>query len=1464
MKKIIAFLCALTLLFAVAVPVNVFAYRTPGGNQSKPWDGWNTAGSARIAGETAYIVNSGELNLVYNNQPTKLSVSFSMKANSLSSSCGFQIMDGICRAGFYLNANGCRSMDTAQDMRVSNISDWHEYVLEIDMENKIQTLYVDDVLSGSTSLGTTATRGKVMWWASGSGTCDIMVENFRITSDEVEDTSDNLKLTEEYTEPFFFDFNEGGGYYYENKNSVTRYDDEGIIRLSSGPLFGDHGMNTIHSIERPLNPPKNYDFEWRMKLSDIREMGGQPAMTSLELSTDNRHTWLYINENRIWHNGVNPGASSIDTTSLSYSVQDNQWHTWKAEVRGQDITWYLDGKVLMNYEMKKSSTGRWHMTIFQQHNATLSADAFLDWVRYTPYFQETEIVTPVHLSEFGESKNITFKANAPKGTEYVDFYMGDTAIGRGYAPNYEFVLNGAKAGVYEVYAKVGEETSVKNTVKVLKAFGADVKISKDNIKQNESITAELVTKAISSDVEAVKADYYVNGRLVATSTQAPFRVTLSDFQVGTAAIYAKVSNKAGIVLDTTPVYLSVDAVPGVALKIGREYEIDYKYTSGTGKFELNDGYFKYAMTHTDGKLIYEAYEGTKEYPLGAGEFKALVTAGYAEVYHNGQFAFSFFMPRSSATASETYSGLENVSVSGTGVKAELWSKEWTGEADFVADDIPLTNYYSVEFDKTDSSEETFIFYDGIYENEIFFRNDGIYANQQLVLQAPKEELKLSDTVEPGYYRLTVGWGIAQLFRDNQYIGGYRCNKYSHKPQLIRKMTNPSASTILSVKNTDDIFYHDEDFEGNNEFGYNDYFITKVSHFSDGVNHQLTQKLVTEGENNYVTIDGTGSYLLNGIQKNGVFRFRARADKKQGKVFFVSRCGKADTQNMIGYDFDAKRWYVDRYTEKNTHSIIATNGSYPAPELGKWYNYEIVCNDLEVKLLQDGVEVIAFEESGQVYDVFYGRSGFGTKNSSLSIDDIYYEGENRVIAGLTMNYQNQWKGTTPGTYVFYKREDGVVVGQSHLATNTTTDNGQTWTVNSNTTTTDILASQLVQLPNGNFVKSTEGWQSYTQISDDGGKTWGEKVPMWGDDFVPSRTPASSVARLTATKDGKVFMVTSQGDEDYGWADIWYSWDGGESWNKSETTLTTDTSGVIMNESTVVDTPRENEVWMFGRSDSGFLDYWVSYDNGKTFDPTTRHTQLIQAETCFKVMRDWRYDDVYYAIFHYDTETVNERAHQMPRNRTSLAVSYDGLKTWEYIGDLWESNMIPSLHTSDSAISLVDDFIYYRYSDYGGPAGICFGSYDMSKIKTLKRHPQLHERYFVGFEANSDFAVNHSVIPKESGSAWIYGDYYNATVEEGRVDITNAERIFGVTATKTSGGIELKMGDAVVIFSENSNSYTINGEAKTSENICFKNGLIDLKTCANLFGKEFRESDGSYSILYQGAAVEQYQGQIDDFA
>ncbi len=1481
MKKILSMLCTIALLFSVLAPVTSIEV------SAAAWDGWTLTGGAYVedgvlhvksnaAGEmsqataSASVLTGGQLIV-----PDKYTLTFSMKVNSnASASMGLQGGNGECRAGFYLTTSRISAMDcpttARKNLNMNDMGSWHDYVMEVDHVAKTQTVYQDDVLIGIQDLEGSGERNKLYFWSSGTSG-DFEVSDFSLSSDV--DQGDVMTLGPELTEPFRQDWDTIGGWMVEPGKQVTHYPEEGMIRLN---VIAENG--TYRSIERPLRPTKNYDMEFRVMLPEM-EYPVLAGSTAFELSTDSRHTWVhvfngYITFNNYAQDNSDPLYNRASNAIVNIDFQDNQWHVWKAEVRDEHITWYVDGKELVNYEMLKSKSNRWHFAFFQQNEHTTSGDIFIDWVEYTPYFEkEVTLVSPIERSVFAEGRDIEFRAEVgDPATEKVDYYVNEVYVGSGLkADNYAFTLKNAKVGQYKLKAKVGVAETAALSYKVEKAFESDFEIDKDTVLLGESVKATVSTKSVSESTQAAKVDFYLNGKLYATDNSAPFETTYTGMQVGTGAVFARAYSNAGTVYETEPQYINVEYVQGKALEIGREYTIDYKYNAGTGSFKLVDGYFTLDLAHNGERVTYKTIDGDETYEnLGYGDYKVVVTAGYAELYYNTQFVTSFFMPYTPTKEKSTSnSGVTDVKIKGSGVKAEVFHTDWEGKAEFVRGDIMETYYYSVEFDKTDSSPEVVEFNDGVFKHKLHFREDGIYAERQLTKNAPVTEVKLTDKVEPGYYRLTVGWGISQLNLNNVPIGNYRASRIAGRRALKRTMTNPSASTFLAVKNSDDVYYHNDTFENITELPSEDFWSIHPMRYSDGSTITLTATKKTDKTgNHYMNVKGKGVYLLNAIDKFPTFKWRGMVTKREGKVFTMFRRSFGDRHDKLGYDFDKNQWFFDMVTEAG--ATIEADSKYDPNALqpNQWYDFELVCEDFSVALLCDGKEVFRTEFDNSQKNIYYGRLGFGAIDGEYNFDDVEYSGKNRASAGLNFTSAGRYTGYAGSTSDFHKANDGYVYSYNMQGSIRTNDRGKTWVdpignSSEQTSSGRINKEQMVKMPDGTLVAiKSEGREEtdsmYSYVSYDNGESW--EGPFY---IQTGYGATSAVNRITCTMSGRVFVSTTLGAEYFGNMYVFYS-DDGKTWEKSDTHFTTYNTGIIMNEATVVDTPRENEVWFYGRSDSGFLDYWISYDNGKTFDLTPHHSGLMQPETCFKIMRDWENPDTYYAIFVYDTETSNDKYIQQPRNRSTLGVSYDGMETWEFVCDIMEANDVPAVHTSDSMLELIDNEIYWRTSNYSGYGGIIFGTQELEKIKTLKRMPEFHYRTLTGTNVLEHLGYEHCVLPKQDGSAYLYNDYIDVKVSDGRIDADTAEKVFGVEITKSGSTAVLAMGNGKVTLTEGSTSIDVNGTAVTAERAALQGGMFDIKALCSVYGKVFRETDKSYSVLDGAEAIDTFQSMYDDLA
>ena len=76
------------------------------------------------------------------------------------------------------------------------------------------------------------------------------------------------------------------------------------------------------------------------------------------------------------------------------------------------------------------------------------------------------------------------------------------------------------------------------------------------------------------------------------------------------------------------------------------YELSYTVSGkGSAQMELADGYFLLRLDHTEDGVTYTAADGVHTHPAGGGQYTIRVVSGFAQIYYNGQYSFSYDMPR---------------------------------------------------------------------------------------------------------------------------------------------------------------------------------------------------------------------------------------------------------------------------------------------------------------------------------------------------------------------------------------------------------------------------------------------------------------------------------------------------------------------------------------------------------------------------------------------------------------------------------------------------------------------------------------------------------------------------------------------------------------------------------------------------------------------------------------------------
>ena len=983
-----------------------------------------------------------------------------------------------------------------------------------------------------------------------------------------------------------------------------------------------------------------------------------------------------------------------------------------------------------------------------------------------------------------------------------------------------------------------------------------------SISYGTTVTA---TASFSDNNEtATKAEFYVNGQLYTTVTGTnSFGASISGLKIGTNSIFAKMYCESGLIVYGDPRYIKVDYKKDKAFDIGQEYEVDYKYLSGNGRLDINDGCFKLSMSHAGDELTYMTIDGEESYAgIGEGDYKIVVASGYAEIYWNGQFLVSILLPYDTSTANVEHTNISDVAIKSSGVKATLFRSKDGGNVD--VDTFPKVPYYSLEFDKKDTSNEEIYINDGLFSTTLYFRNDGVYVRNQQVASAEPTEQKLSDMVKTGYYRLYVGYGVAQLTCNNKIVGNFKCVFEAGRPKLKRTVTNPASSTFIAIKNIDDVYYHNDNFENDTEIPSEDYWQAGPTNYRSAASESIeTIRQVEANGNHYMKLDGTGVYVLNASDQYPNIKWRGKANQGSGKVFAILRQALAQQHTKIGYDFDTQSWFFEIMQLEGTMTEEVAETTTKPLRAGKWYDFEVICDGFVVKLLVDGETVLTKEIGYKLDTIHYGRFGIGVQNSSFSFDNFEYKGKNRVTPGASTFVPLQFAGENIDSYGDYTKEiaysgvsagaffkdpaDGTVYGvaEANAENIKSTDNGKTWE-KANVGPFKEWVRDYATLADGTMVslvtrQTKYDLPQYSRLSVDGGKTWSSEFKIHDGKYGYIGTGD----RFRSTMDGRVFAIFSTGYEGFSRETIFYT-DNGVSWHRSDPEFLTQYDiGVVANEGLVIDAPGKDEVWAYFRSDTGFLTYFKSFDNGKTFDTTPYLSGLPSVCSTFTIHRDWNDPNTYYAAFMYDTEPAMLYNSGGPRNRASMAISRDGMKTWEFVSDLVTTNNVPGLHMSDLNMWYFQDgYLYWKINSLQGPGLGHIGVQDVSKIKTVKRLPEYHFRYMLGYEPIGTTAQRQCVISKTKDIAWIYGDYYTTDVKNGGIDVATAEKIFGVSSEVSGTNIVLKLGGGSVTIAPNSAGY------------------LDIKTLCEKFGKTFRETEDSYCILDTAEIVDKYQKAIDN--
>jgi len=1280
-------------------------------------------------------------------------------------------------------------------------------------------------------------------------------------------------------------------------------DDSGLMHFELEE-YGQNGYGGTHFFETvddqfTLTDNFNVEFDFQMKAY------GEFMGFQIELP-DNKRLYLTWDKTGLsYRDGDGANNSRHYDISLGYDV-----NTFRFEGREENISILLNGEVLTTLKYESSDAGTSRIRFYSRSSANLASQLVLSRLEVET-FEDAVSMTPADgaVFEVGNTISLTASVDTPSSPGWtgtnsttVSYYIGDFKIGEktvtkkgilsggGTEGDYTYTLSDLPVGSYQIRAEATNgQYTFPRTITVKNPDRAVILSGPASITYGDS--AEITFNNTSGEA-ITNVSYYVNGNFAETLDASPYTFTASNLRVGSTGVYAVVLFADGISVTTDTIFVDVTESSAGSFEMGQEYELNYTYQSGEGTVLINDGYFECVLKNTENSINYESRDGSETYSLektgGAGNYKVVVASGIAEVYRNGQLIFSDYLPRSSANSGMSYSGVSNVTLSGSGVKNELLRCTLGSEKQFTKEDIKgLGVFYSLEFDKTDASSESILLYDGEYEISLKF-NGGIVAKTQSLTGGSVVEKTIYDDVKSGYYRLTVYRGLAQLFCDNKFLASFRAPKVSHKTSLRRVMSGTGKSTFVAIKNTDDIYYFGDDFEGTNELSpleyWYDYYGTVAGTISGGK----------------MTVSGDGIYLLDATAENPKIKWdmtvvdpgdwNITTDGDTREMSIVLRYRNEFKNIKLKYSHTSKYNSSYQVEQSGTWTIVEADGE---EEIINQSYTEVTANETEIAAasylmsletshtLELSVEsdklTLTCDNTTIFSDVqlsFLGNGKFGFDTGdfgSIRIDNVSYAGNGKVNSGINYTYWVTPSGTPSA--IEGDDEGEAILNVTH-GPYSTTDQGDTWTK------TEVLngyssRKNYIKLDSGNYLNVYDTAQDNlyskaTLLDAEGNVINTANVQHSGDGMLGRYGMGRSLIQGTKVYDGaeypRVFYVATVGSEESGEAFVYYSDDEGRTWEYSKTRMTTDAlEETLLAEPCIVELP-DHTIRVYARTDKGFVYSIDSFDGGVNFDKTTfKPTQFISPSTCFSICRDEDNPNIYYMIWEYEPTTAYLSMVQLPRSRTAVAVSYDGCESWEYILEADDRGPVDvALHHANNNMSVVHGVAYATSTHlYKTPRmadedyiGAMTYAIDSSKMKSLKRFTNVHYVQ-TDYEPITNIASQQVVLPKSTGTAMIFGEMFPAKANDaGFVENAIVAKAVGATVSSTTDGVRLSIGDGYVDFTKNSASYSINGTSVTAAEICLSEDgeYLNPEVMAQLFAKTYKESTQSHLLLSANLAQE----------
>lgn len=1247
-------------------------------------------------------------------------IEWDMTMKKATNGINVQVRTGSKRIYLDFTQSGIQPMGAARINVSLGINISHNYRLIY--EDGVGEIYVDDEFVSNFVLSDNTVQRGFGFYANGSyGDTEVDITNAVIhEQDNSIDTPVNTVPSVQYV---------------PNYNYMQEFDDPSVVQ-------GERWKNT---------------YEAGIKIEDgllkancdggggfIRHWFGTPSNFTAETKLRIEYTGDTINyiitwpSHRVTMKFIHDDISVNNKTLQGVNIRDGEWHIIKTigYNDGQSAVIYIDDNLVWAGSPSAdnpavANESQWHFNFNANHNT--SADKCVAEVDYIHVVgndtsNSPTLSMPMDNAAYLRGENIPLKATVPENSTAtkVNFTLNGNVIATAEAPDFTTSIDNLLPGTYKVAAETEDGTarSPMHTITVKASVQTELQISDNDAGMN------IKTKLFDRYNDVKLVEYFVDGVSVGKSSAAPdFSIQANNISPSAHTVVVKAYDQNGMTLSSDSVpYINNVNTDNATNNYMNELSYTVSGDSGNAVYSFSNGIHKVQLNHTVDQVTYLTDTGEKTFNLGTGDFKILTDGATADVYRNGQMAFSYYLPMTNECGREIQENGMHINNVNTSIPDNMMTyyqdRDITGHG-IVSyfEDLPYYNNMDFVADKNDNFRV--ILCDGYYRMDVELKDGKFYVRKtDKDNSEPYTEEVCSAKDGEAYYRVETAAGAVRLYGNGRWMTTFRGEHAEGDRFLAIDAENPVK--YISVHDNHDLYLYEDDFSGRGENDSLDFWM-----------NANTEPYIAEGNDMVVNGLGTTDAIAELSAYVGDFDLSAdvQVAKDKGGVYFLLNRSVTSIYSKIGYNFDTKQYELVDRSGSNYTIKKAVDGEFPSGEKVQMRLRVFDTPDGKTATLYvNGNEVLQCE-NGLVMGV-RGRCGILVDNNVANVSYVSYRGDAYVNIGMHDTIIN-----VPNTDVL---EIGDQIILSNGGTRAiTTDGGKTWRMDA---APSFESFNLLQLrdkdgnPNGKILSminkqvgvNEEGKalrSVFCAMSTDGGESYEEISRVTPEGHTVCGAMPN---RVTQGPSGRVYFTDCvEQNESGGITDIYYSDDEGMTWTKSETQIGYYNTGSVIAENIVVEMGN-GVTRLYSRTDLGQLIYFESYDYGKTWSLTKHETPFLTATNCYNIQVDPYNPDHIYVAWGYDNANLHPVI-QQPRTRFGVAMSPDNGETWNYVGTAHENNGVDNAMMNLS-INVTKDYLIigqgihtdsHSYVKNGDGARNVF--IPKANIKPLMDFEQVHMRW-----------------------------------------------------------------------------------------------------------------------------------------